>query len=67
MLEAIALCERIAGKKLQWTYAETNRTGDHMWWISDVSRFQSHYPGWRYRYGLEDILVQIRDELAGRS
>jgi CDP-paratose 2-epimerase len=67
MLEAIALCERIAGKKLQWTYAEANRTGDHVWWISDVSRFQSHYPDWRFRHGLEGILVQIRDELLARS
>src|SRR4051794_7593170 len=35
MLEAIALCERIAGRELQWTLSDDNRIGDHRWWISD--------------------------------
>jgi CDP-paratose 2-epimerase len=39
MLEAIQSCEAIADKKLNWTYAETNRIGDHIWWISDVKKF----------------------------
>jgi CDP-paratose 2-epimerase len=59
MLEAIALCEEIAGKKLQWQYAETNRIGDHIWWVSDVRKFQRHYPGWSFRYGLQEILLEI--------
>jgi CDP-paratose 2-epimerase len=59
VLEAIALCEHIAEKKLNWKYAETNRIGDHIWWISDVSKFRSHFPGWEYSYNLQDILVQI--------
>ena len=45
MLEAIELCEQISGRKLKWTYVEDNRIGDHIWWISDVRKFQSHYPG----------------------
>ena len=67
MLEAIDLCERITGKKMSWSYSETNRSGDHIWWISDVRRFQAHYPAWDYRYGLEDTLIQIHDELARRG
>lgn len=59
MLEAISLCEEISGRKLQWTYEEENRAGDHIWWISDVRRFQSHYPAWKYRYGLREILEEI--------
>src|SRR5207244_11285958 len=39
MLEAIALCEEISGRKSTWSYEETNRIGDHIWWISDVSKF----------------------------
>jgi CDP-paratose 2-epimerase len=42
MLEAIEACERIAGRKLKWTYVKQHRTGDQMWWISDVSKFQRH-------------------------
>ncbi len=58
MLEAIAACEKIVGKKLNWEYAENNRIGDHIWWISDVRKFQSHYPGWKLQYNVEDILQQ---------
>jgi CDP-paratose 2-epimerase len=66
MLEAIRLCEMITGKTMSTSYSETNRIGDHIWWISDVSRFQHHYPGWQFEYGVKDILVQIHDELASR-
>jgi len=59
MLEAIALCEGIVGKKLNWTYAESNRIGDHIWWISDISKFRNHFPKWDFQYNLRNILVQI--------
>ncbi len=59
MLEAIALCEEISGKKLKWTYAEANRAGDHIWYISDVTKFRSHFPEWSYRYELRAICEQI--------
>jgi len=61
MLEAIELCEKISGRKLNWTYAEDNRIGDHIWWISDVRKFQSHYPAWNYRYDLRGILEEIHN------
>lgn len=59
MLEAIDLCEEISGRKLTWNYEETNRIGDHIWWVSDVRKFQQHYPGWKFRYGLREILDEI--------
>ncbi|WP_330205141.1 NAD-dependent epimerase/dehydratase family protein [Cyanobacterium sp. Dongsha4] len=59
MLEAIALCEEITGKKMNWSYSETNRIGDHIWWISDVSKFQSHYSDWHFQYTIKDILTEI--------
>lgn len=59
MLEAIALCEEISGKKLNWTYVEDNRIGDHIWWVSDVRKFQKHYPNWKYQFDLKAILQQI--------
>jgi CDP-paratose 2-epimerase len=64
MLEAIAACERLTGKPMNWSYSEQNRTGDHIWWISDVRRFQSDYPQWKYRYDIEAILAEIVDGLA---
>jgi CDP-paratose 2-epimerase len=63
MLEAIDLCQEISGRKLDWQYEETNRIGDHIWWISDVQKFQSHCPNWKFRYGLRDTLTEIHDAL----
>lgn len=65
MREAIQLCEEIAGRTLTHTYVEDNRIGDHIWWVSDVRKFQSHYPGWKYRYGLKEILEEIHAACVG--
>jgi CDP-paratose 2-epimerase len=59
MLEAIEQCETISGKKLDWTYSETNRIGDHIWYISDIRKFQSHYPTWQQQYNLPQLLNDI--------
>ena len=59
MLEVITICEELAEKKLDYTYTEQNRSGDHIWYISDVKKFQSHFPQWQYQYNLRDILEDI--------
>ncbi len=63
ILEAIDLCQEISGKKLTWSYEETNRIGDHIWWISDVRKFQNDYPKWQFRYGMREILTEIHSAL----
>ena len=64
MLEAIAACERIAGRRLDWTLSDEARVGDHRWWIGDLSEFRRDYPQWSPAYGIEDILREIHDENA---
>lgn len=59
MLEAIAMCERITERPLHWTYQEQNRVGDHVWYVSDLARFQSHYPSWKVTYDCERILSEM--------
>jgi CDP-paratose 2-epimerase len=66
MAEAIKLCEEISGNKMSYSYSETNRIGDHIWWVSDVSKFQSHYPQWRFKYNLTDTLAEMHDEMVAR-
>ena len=66
MLEAIRLCEEITGKKMNITYSDDNRIGDHIWYISDTRKFQQHYPSWRYTYDLKQILAEIAEALSGR-
>jgi len=59
MLEAIKLCEGITGKSFHTKYVDENRRGDHIWWISDLSRFQEHYPKWEPEYDVPQILQEI--------
>jgi CDP-paratose 2-epimerase len=66
MLEAIELSEKITGKKMNYSYTETNRIGDHIWWVSDLAKFKAHYPNWEYKYGINDILEQIHNSMAER-
>jgi CDP-paratose 2-epimerase len=66
MAEAISLCEQITGRPMNYAYSESNRIGDHIWWVSDVRHFQKHYPNWRLTRNVNDILVEIHDELVER-
>jgi CDP-paratose 2-epimerase len=61
MLEAIEICERISGKKLNYTYSDQNRVGDHIWWISDISAFQADYPDYKLEYDINATLQDIHD------
>lgn len=61
MLEAISLCEEVAGKPLDWTYDDTNRMGDHMWWVSDISAFQRDYPDFQLTYDIRATLDDIHE------
>ena len=66
ILEAIALCEELTGKPMNWSYVDVNRIGDHVWWISDIRRFQSHYPEWKITYDIRTTLAEIRDAIRSR-
>ncbi|MFK7935523.1 MAG: NAD-dependent epimerase/dehydratase family protein [Saprospiraceae bacterium] len=66
MQEAIHMCEAITGKKMNYSYSETNRIGDHIWWISDVSKFKNDYPEWNWKYNINDILTQIHQNMSNR-
>jgi CDP-paratose 2-epimerase len=66
MIEAIKLCESITGKAIHSKYVDENRRGDHIWWISDVSRFQQQYPSWKPEYDVPHILRDIYEMNAER-
>ncbi|MDZ4685103.1 MAG: NAD-dependent epimerase/dehydratase family protein [Planctomycetaceae bacterium] len=58
LLEAFAAVEELTGKKLQTEYVEQNRAGDHICYISDLSKMQAHYPGWTITKSLADIFTE---------
>ncbi len=66
MIEAIRLCEEIAGRPMSWRYDPNNRVGDHIWYVSDLRKFQAHYPGWQPRMDIEATLREIHAALRER-
>lgn len=62
VIEAISRCEEIACRHMNTEYIDKNREGDHKWWITDVSRFRSHYPKWEYNYDIYRTLKEIHVE-----
>jgi CDP-paratose 2-epimerase len=66
VLEAIQETVALCGRKLDYSISEEARSGDHIWWISDVRKFQSHYPNWKFEYDLPAILTEIRDGIGER-
>ena len=59
MMEAISMIEKTLDKKAVVEYSQANRAGDHIWYISDVSKFRSHYPGWDFRYDMNRIRKEL--------
>jgi CDP-paratose 2-epimerase len=59
ILEAIKKIDNLTNIKTYYSYVEENRKGDHIWWISDVTKFKKDYPKWEYNYNLDKILTEI--------
>ncbi len=59
MIEAIRMIEELAQNKLTWEVKETARTGDHRWYVSDLSRFKNRFPGWSVTRGIPEIVDEM--------
>ena len=59
MIEAIEKIEKILGKKAIYEYKNENRKGDHIWYISDVSKFKKHFPNWTYKHNIDTMLNEM--------
>lgn len=59
MQEAIKYFEQAFDKKAKIKYCDNNRIGDHIWYISSVAKFMSHYPQWNYKYDIYAIMNDI--------
>ncbi|MCP6719180.1 MAG: NAD-dependent epimerase/dehydratase family protein [Patescibacteria group bacterium] len=57
--EAIRKIEMLLGKKAIYEYSDQPRKGDHIWYISDVSKFKKHFPEWGYKYDIDRILREM--------
>ena len=59
MLEAITMIEEISGEKLDYTILDEARSGDHIWYVSDVRKFQHHYPNWKFEYNMRRTISEM--------
>jgi CDP-paratose 2-epimerase len=59
IIEAFALAEAVSGKKMVWEYVDKNREGDHICYISDLTKMKTHYPNWSLTKSLTDIFSEI--------
>ncbi len=67
ILEAMDRIESLSGSRVHYSILDQARLGDHIWWISDVSKFMRHYPSWKYSHSLDDMLGQMIEAVTFRS
>jgi CDP-paratose 2-epimerase len=59
ILEAFAMAEAVSGEPMRYEYVDRPREGDHICYISDLSRARAHYPGWEITKSLATIVDEI--------
>jgi CDP-paratose 2-epimerase len=67
ILEAFKLAEEVSGKPMQYEYVDKNREGDHICYISDLSKIKAHYPKWSLSKSLKDIFSEIHQAWVQRT
>ena len=67
ILEAFARIAAVSGKPMRYEYVDKNREGDHMCYISDLSKIKDHYPQWDITKSLDDIFTEIHDAWVTRT
>jgi CDP-paratose 2-epimerase len=66
ILEAFGRIAAISGRETAYEYVDKNREGDHICYISDLTKMRSHYPGWDIEKTIDDIFVEIYEQWMSR-
>jgi len=66
ILECIQKIEAFTGKKISWKYVDQARVGDHICYISDLTKFKTHYPNWKINCSLDQILQRMCQATAAK-
>ena len=61
ILEALNLVEDIANISIKRNIIKKPRVGDHIWYISNLSKFKKHYPNWKQKYNTKKIIEELID------
>jgi CDP-paratose 2-epimerase len=66
ILEAFSLIEEISGNKMNYTYSDAARLGDHICYYSDLRKMKQHYPNWDITRNVKDTFLEIYDSWKNR-
>ena len=59
IIEALDLVEKITGISVKRNLIKKPRVGDHIWYISNLSKFKKHYPNWKQKYNTKKIIEEL--------
>tara|TARA_B110001452_G_scaffold213390_1_gene184118 strand:+ start:328 stop:1380 length:1053 start_codon:yes stop_codon:yes gene_type:complete len=59
IIEALDLVEDIANISIKRSILKKSRVGDHIWYISNLTKFKKHYPNWKQKYNTKKIIEEL--------
>ena len=59
ILEALDLIEKSTNISIKTNIIHKPRTGDHIWYISNLNKFKKHYPNWKQKYNIKNIIEEL--------
>jgi CDP-paratose 2-epimerase len=67
ILEAFTRVEQLTGRPMRWRYVDKAREGDHICYISNLTKMKAHYPGWSIEKSLDTIFGEIVEGWMART
>jgi CDP-paratose 2-epimerase len=58
VLELLDRLEQLIGRRILRRHVEQPRVGDHIVYITNLTKFRMHYPGWELTHDLDEILAE---------
>ena len=59
IIEALDMVEEITNISIQRKILKKPRIGDHIWYITDLSKFKKQYPNWKQKYNTRKIIEDL--------
>ena len=59
IVEALNYVEKITNIRIKRNIITKPRVGDHIWYISNLSKFKKHYPQWKQKYNTKRIIEEL--------
>jgi len=64
ILEAFDRVSSLSGREMSYEYKDQSRVGDHVCYISNLSKIKRHFPGWNVTKTLEEIFSEVYEAMS---